>query len=118
MINTQLQWAYRFLPRFGFSIRRKSHRGQALPEQKEIIKQKFVEQIIKKRKQLNILDDEDFRIINMDETPCHLSMGFDTTINFKGNSNIEIETQERKLSNYYYSCSSRGWYEITPFNYS
>ena len=28
----------------------------------------------------------------MDETPCYLSMGFDTTIDFRGNINIEIET--------------------------
>ena len=28
----------------------------------------------------------------MDETPCYLSMGFETTIDFKGKSNIEIET--------------------------
>ena len=28
----------------------------------------------------------------MDETPCYLSMGLDTTFDFKGNTNIEIET--------------------------
>ena len=82
MINTQLQWAYRFLHRDGFSIRRISHTGQALPD---------IENLIKKRKELNILDDEDFLIINLDETPCYLSMGFETTIDFKGKSNIEIE---------------------------
>ena len=92
MMNTQLQWAYRFLHRYGFSIRRISHTGLALSENRETIKQKFVEKLIKKRKELNILDDEDFRIINMDETPSYLSMGFETTIDFKDNSNIEIET--------------------------
>ena len=92
MINTQLQWAYRFLHKYGFSIRRISHTGQALPENRETIKQIFIENLIKKRKELNILDDEDFLIINLDETPCYLSMGFETTIDFKGKSNIEIET--------------------------
>ena len=53
-----------------FSIRRISNTGQALPENRETIKQIFIENLIKKRKELNILDDEDFRIINMDETPC------------------------------------------------
>ena len=91
MINTQLQWAYRFLHKYGFSIRRISHTGQALPENRETIKQIFIENLIKKRKELNILDDEDFLIINLDETPCYLSMGFETTIDFKGKSNIEIE---------------------------
>ena len=45
VINTQLQWAYRFLHRFGFSIRRISHKGQSLPEQRD-----FIEDIIKKEK--------------------------------------------------------------------
>ena len=75
-----------------FSIRRISNTGQALPENRETIKQIFIENLIKKRKELNILDDEDFLIINLDETPCYLSMGFETTIDFKGKSNIEIET--------------------------
>lgn len=48
----------------------------------------LLKDLINKRKQLNILPDEDFKIVNMDETPCFLEMGFDTTIDFIGNSNI------------------------------
>ena len=31
----------------------------------------------------------------MDETPCYLEMGFDTTIDFIGKKSIEIETTGR-----------------------
>ena len=82
MINTQLQQAYRFLLSYGFSIRRISHIGQALPDQKEIIKQKYVKYILKKER-IEYFRDEDLRIIKMDETPCYLSIGFATTIDFK-----------------------------------
>lgn len=36
---------------------------------KYFIKKKFIEDIISKRKELCILPDEDYRILNMDETP-------------------------------------------------
>ena len=37
-LNTKLQWTYRFLKRYGFSIRRVSHKGQSIPEGKDNIK--------------------------------------------------------------------------------
>ena len=74
-MNTKLQWTYRFLKRYGFSIRRITHKGQSLPENKDSIKKIFIEDIISKRKELGILPDEDYRILNMDETPCNLEMG-------------------------------------------
>ena len=52
MINTQLQWAYRFLHRYVFSIRRISHTGQALPENKETIKQKICGKINKEKERI------------------------------------------------------------------
>lgn len=53
-------------------------------------KTKFIEEIIKTRKELDIgyLDNE--RVINMDETPCCLDMNMETTIDFSGNKHIEI----------------------------
>ena len=95
-MNTKLQWTYRFLKRYGFSIRRISHKGQSLTESKDFIKKKFIEDIISKRKELGILPDEDYRILNMDETPCNLEMGFDNTIDFIGKKSIEIETFGRE----------------------
>ena len=51
-INIQLQWAYRYLKRNGFSIRRITHQGQFIPEGKDSIKNKFIQDIIKKEKNL------------------------------------------------------------------
>ena len=56
---------------------------------------KFIEEIIQKRKELDIDFDEDYRLINMDETGLFLEMGFNTTLDFKGNKNIEIEANGR-----------------------
>lgn len=39
---------------------------------------------------MNIPYDEDYTIINMDETPCYLEMGFDTTLEFTGKKNVDI----------------------------
>ena len=94
-INIKLRWAYRYLKRKGFSIRRVSHIGQFIPQGKDTIKNKFVHDLILKRKEINIAPDEDFKVINMDETPCYLEMGFDTTIDFVANKNVEIETTGR-----------------------
>ena len=48
------------------------------------------------RKNLNIEPDEDFQLINMDETPCYLDMSFGNTIDFIGNKNIEIISSGRE----------------------
>lgn len=65
--NTQLKWVYLFIKRKGLSIRRISHIGQTLPESKETIFNIFRNEIIKKRKQMSILYDEDYRVVNMDD---------------------------------------------------
>jgi len=39
---------------------------------------------------MNIPYDDDYTIINMDETPCYLEMGFDKTLEFKGKKNVDI----------------------------
>ena len=94
--NTQLKWVYRFIKRNVLSIRRISHIGQTLSESKETIFNKFKNEIIKKRKQMSILYDEDYRVVNMDETSIFLEMAFNTTIDFKGNKNIEIDSYGRE----------------------
>ena len=77
--------------KISFNNKKNLHKGQTIPETKEIIKNKYIKQIINKRKEIGILEDEDYRVLNMDETPCYLEMGFDTTIDFKGKKEIEIE---------------------------
>ena len=61
-----------------------------------MVKSKFISDIIKARKDLNIPYNEDCRIINMDETPCFLDMYYETTIDFIGNKNVDIQILERK----------------------
>jgi hypothetical protein len=90
--NTKLRWAYRFLKRNGFSIRRITHLGQIIPTDNNDIKTKFIADIIKARKDLDISFNDNSRIINMDETPCFIDMYYDTTIDFTGNKHIEIQT--------------------------
>ena len=48
------------------------------------IKNSFINEVIKLKKELNILYDESYTIVNMDETPYVLDMGFNTTIIFLG----------------------------------
>ena len=62
--------------------------GQRIPEDKNIIANKFKENEINKRRELNREEDEDYRVINMDETAIFLEMSFNTTIDFKGNKSI------------------------------
>ena len=89
-LKVKLRWAYRYLKRYGYSIRRISHRGQFIPRKHEDIKENFIKDIILAPKNLNIEPDEDFRVINMDETPCYLDMSFGNTIDFISIKNIEI----------------------------
>ena len=86
----KIQWAYRFLKRYDFSIRRISHIGKFIPREQNDIKSKFIEEFIKQRKTLDIGYEENERVINIDETPCCLDMNMDTTIDFIGNKHIEI----------------------------
>ena len=91
-INQQLNWDYRFLKRREFSIRRISHIGRKMPKEKNELKEKFISETIEKRKNLSILYDESFKLINMDETACFLDMNSETTIEFTGKKNVEILT--------------------------
>ena len=70
-------------------IRRISYIGQKIPKEIDKIKEKFISDIIEQRKNLEILFDEDFKIINMDETACFLDMNSDTTIEFTGKKMIK-----------------------------
>ena len=58
-------------------------------QDKEELFNKFKNEIIKKRKQMSILYDKDYRVVNMDETGMLLEMAFNTTIDFKGNKYID-----------------------------
>ena len=49
-MNTKLQWTYRFLKRYGFSIRRILHKGQSLPENKDSIKKNLLKILFQKGK--------------------------------------------------------------------
>ena len=93
---TKLKWCYRFLKRNGFSIRRVSHQGQKIPNNMIQLKEEFINQVIANKKKMDILYDEADKIINMDETPCALDIGFDTTIDFIGKKNIDIQTSGRE----------------------
>ena len=69
--------------------------GQRIFEDKNIIENKFRENVINKRRKLNIEEDEDYRVINMDETAIFLEISFNTKIDFKGNKHINIDTNGR-----------------------
>ena len=50
--------------------------GQKLPDNKTAIINKFKEGIINKHKKMGIFDDEDYRVINLNETALFLEMSF------------------------------------------
>ena len=80
----------------GLAIRRTTHLGQYIQQNKNEIINNFKRYIILKRKELYIEEDEDYRLINMDETGLFLEMGFNTTIDFRGHKNIDIETNGKE----------------------
>ena len=49
------------------SIRRIYHKGQTFAETKEIIKKRFIDDIIFKGKELDLLENEEYKVINMDK---------------------------------------------------
>ena len=65
-----------------YAIRRLSNISQIIQENKNIKKIKFIEEVIQKRKELEIDIDEDYRLNNMDEIYLFLEMGFNNTIDF------------------------------------
>ena len=95
-IESKVAWVYRFLKRNGYSIRRVTHKGQNIPENVELLKKEFLNQVAQKRKELNMNFNDTWLIINMDETPVYLDMFSDTTIDFVGAENVSIETTGRE----------------------
>lgn len=55
-----------------------THIKQKLPDNKTAIINKFKEGIINKHKEMGIFDDEDYRVINLNETAIFLEMSFNT----------------------------------------
>jgi len=84
---------YNMLKRNGFSIRKASHIGQKLPDNASYSFYEFIQKVIKERDELGIYDDEEYRIINCDETPIFLENPDTKTIDFKGSKQILIDTQ-------------------------
>ena len=83
----------RLLKRKGLSIRLATNVGQALPYNAIESFYRFFHLIIKERRELNIDDREEFRIINCDETPIYFEMPDTTTIDIKGNKEVIINTK-------------------------
>ena len=83
--DAQIRWVYRFIKRYALCNQGLSNIGQLIQEDKNIKKMKFIEEVIQKRKELAIDIDEDYRLNNIDEIYLFLEMGFNTTIDFKGN---------------------------------
>ena len=83
----------RLLKRKGLSIRRATHVGQALPNDAIESFYRFFHLIISERRDLNIDDGEEYRIINCDETPIYFEMPDTTTIDIMGNKEVIIDTK-------------------------
>lgn len=94
-IITKLQCDYRLIKGKSLSIRRTTHFGQNLSQDKNEILKKFKSVIIQKRKELNTEEDENYCLINMDEAGVLLEMGYNTTMDFRRYNHIEIETNSK-----------------------
>jgi hypothetical protein len=66
--------------------------GQQFPKDYEIKIKYFLDEIKKKRKTLNISDENLILLINMDKTPIFFDSPFSSIINKKGVKQIEIVT--------------------------
>ncbi len=66
--------------------------GQSLPKDYEKKLAYFIEEINKKRSNLNITNDKFNLIINIDETPIFYDVPFSNTLDKKGVKKIEIVT--------------------------
>jgi transposase len=110
-IESKVAWVYRFLKRNGYSIRRVTHKGQNIPENVELLKKEFLNQVAEKRKELNMNFNDTWLIINMDETPVYLDMFSDTTIDFVGAENVSIVTtgREKYRLTVLLSICANGW---------
>ena len=94
---------YRLLNRNNFSIRKYTHLGQKLPSKAIELFYKFFHYIIQARRELNITNGEEYRLINCDETCLYLEMYDTCTIDIKGHKEIIINTKgnEKKELQYY-----------------
>lgn len=52
-IDAQMRWVYRFIRRYGLSIRRISHIGQMIPENKNLKKMNFINEVTQKKRTRN-----------------------------------------------------------------
>ena len=112
----KLRWAYSFLKRHVFTIRRISHQGQTIPKENKDVKAKFINKVIKILKNLNIQCDDNARIINMEETPIFIEMNYSTTIDFIGKKNVEYLTTGREHYRISIILSVTGdGYKLPPF---
>ena len=64
-----ISWTYRLLQKYNFVLRRASHIGQRLPLDYENKITVFLKDIISKRKELNIDENNLHLLVNTDETP-------------------------------------------------
>ena len=103
-LKTQLMWCYRFIKLKGFAIRRISHIGQIPPDNINKIKEILINELIKHRKFINLPHEDNNTKINMDETPCFLEMGFNTTLEFRGKKMWKYYLQVGNITEslYYY----------------
>ena len=83
----------RLLKRIGLSIRWATHVSQALPNNAIESFYRFFHLIISERRELNIDDSKEFRIINCDETLIFLEMPETTAIDIVGNKEVIIDTK-------------------------
>jgi len=63
-----MEWCYKLLKREGFSIRKPTHVGQSLKENIFELYDRFIFNVIKFRKNMQIIEDLN-RIGNVDEIP-------------------------------------------------
>lgn len=77
---------YRILQKNNYSLCRSSHLGQPLPSKSLDLFYDFFRDVIRKRQQLGIYDnDVDYdRIVNIDETPIFFEMATNKTYNKNG----------------------------------
>ena len=83
-----MKWCYNFLKREGFSIRKSIHAGQALKENTFKLFDRFIFNVIKFRKDMQIIEDLN-RIGNINKTPIWFDiMTYNSTISKIGEKNV------------------------------
>ena len=87
-LNAYRCLVYRFLKRNNLSLRKSSHLGQKIPNNMQNLTYKFLNEIIKARKDSEVYDKISL-IVNVDETPCYLENPLTETIDIKGKKHIK-----------------------------